>query len=243
MIPKSQLISIKLKTIVIFLIAFGSISCNLINSKTPETDPSIVLTQVAINVSTQLTLTAASNHQSITPVVSQIIPTSTTEILATLTPPSITSSDALASPEVIEGTMSLDPQVTPSLTVTSQPVECVYRANLEYTNTNDLDKYPLKKEFSKVWRLKNTGTCDWSINYEFFYVRGDLIGAKITSPLTKVTVPPNGYADVKINFKTPNKPGFYTGYWMIRGDGHVFGVGSKGNQLLWITIEAYQKKP
>jgi hypothetical protein len=239
-----------IRTIVIFflLIMLVSIACNLPNYKLPDTDPGKVLTQVAINVVTNLTMTAAAAAPQ--PTSNQPPPTWTLidneNPNETPFPPSATGiipTGLSTNLSVTDATRSLGPEAILSLTPSSFPVTCIYRANLEYTNTSDGDLYTLNKEFTKVWRLKNTGSCDWTISYEFFFVRGDLLGAKVASPLAKDVVPPNGYADVKIKMKAPNKPGIYTGYWMIRGDGHVFGIGPKGNDPLWIKIEAYKKKP
>ena len=51
-----------IRTIGIFflLILLVSIACNLPNYELPDTDPGKVLTQVAINVETNLTMTAAA---------------------------------------------------------------------------------------------------------------------------------------------------------------------------------------
>ena len=239
-----------IRTIMIFfpLILLVSIACNLPNYNLPDADASKVLTQVAINVATNLTMTAAA----VAPQPTSIQPPPTWTLIdnenpnETPFPPSATGIipvELPTNPAVTDATRSLGPEAILSLTPSSFPVTCMYRANLEYTNTSDGDLYTLKKEFTKVWRIKNTGSCDWTISYEFFFVRGDLLGANIAYPLTKVVVHPNGYADVKIKMKAPNKPGIYTGYWMIRGDGHVFGIGPKGTDPLWIKIEAYKKKP
>lgn len=227
------------------LIIFVSIACNLPNYTLTEADAGKVLTQVAINVATNLTMTAAVVAPQ--PTSNQPPPTWTLidneNPNETPLPPSAIPPELSTNPAGTAATKSLGPEAILSLTPSSFPEACIYRANLEYTNTSDGDLYTLNKEFTKVWRLKNTGTCDWSISYEFFFVKGDLLGAKYAYPLTKVVVPPNGYADVKIKMKAPRKPGIYTGYWMIRGDGHIFGIGPKGNELLWIKIEAYKKKP
>lgn len=242
------LIIIRSIAVFFLLIMLVSIACNLPNYNLPEADASKVLTQVAINVSTNLTMTAAA----VAPQSTSIQPPPTWTLInneksnETPLPPSSTGviqTVTTLNPSVTDATRSLGPEAIFSVTPSSFPEACIYRANLEYTNTSDGDLYTINKEFTKVWRLKNTGTCDWTISYEFFFVRGDLLGAKIAYPLTKIVIHPNGYADIKITMKAPHKPGIYIGYWMIRGDGHVFGIGPKGTDPLWIKIEAYKKKP
>ena len=80
--------------------------------------------------------------------------------------------------------------------------------------------------FTKIWRVKNTGTCTWNTSYTLVYVSGE----KFSAP-NSVTVPgnvgPGQSVDIPVNLTAPNNPGNYTGYWRLRNaSGVLFGVGN-----------------
>ncbi|MBW8009935.1 MAG: hypothetical protein FVQ83_01660 [Chloroflexi bacterium] len=115
-----------------------------------------------------------------------------------------------------------------------------YRANLEYETIPDGTRIARERNFVKVWRLKNTGTCTWTPAFDLFFVDGSLLNASSVVQLTAIDVPPNGYVDATVDMQSPLQTGTYTGYWMLRSpDGVVFGVSITGTAWLWVEIVSF----
>ncbi len=89
--------------------------------------------------------------------------------------------------------------------------------------------------FTKIWRIKNTGTCYWGTSWQWVYVSGDLMGGatyyNFPSPAA-----PGDTVDVPVVFTAPAAGGTYRGYWKIKSPwGMVFGDSESGNAF-WVDI-------
>lgn len=75
----------------------------------------------------------------------------------------------------------------------------------------------------KVWRLRNTGTCEWGAGYRWVYVSGERMGSpdSVAVPATA----PGQEADLRVVFTAPGIPGTYTSRWQMQApDGTGFGT-------------------
>jgi hypothetical protein len=76
--------------------------------------------------------------------------------------------------------------------------------------------------FVKTWRIRNSGTCDWTAGFRFVFVGGDQMGGEV-----QVAVPPTAAgstADLSVNLTAPAAPGTYRGNWRMQSDtGLAFG--------------------
>lgn len=87
--------------------------------------------------------------------------------------------------------------------------------------------------FVKTWRVRNSGTCDWSAGYELVFVSGAQMGgpAAVALPAT----PAGGETNVSVNLTAPSAYGTQKGTWRMRADdGTMFGV----NLSVLITVPA-----
>jgi hypothetical protein len=89
--------------------------------------------------------------------------------------------------------------------------------------------------FTKIWRIKNTGTCYWDSSWQWIYISGDLMGGayyyNFPSPAA-----PGDTVDVPVVFTAPADGGDYRGYWKIKSPwGQVFGDEDSGNAF-WVDI-------
>lgn len=90
--------------------------------------------------------------------------------------------------------------------------------------------------FTKIWRIRNTGTCSWNSSYSLVFVSGEKLGGP-----NAVSVPgnvgPGQTVDIPVNLTAPNKTGDYIGYWRLRNaSGVLFGVGSSGDANIYVDI-------
>lgn len=80
--------------------------------------------------------------------------------------------------------------------------------------------------FTKVWQIKNDGTCTWDANWQLVFYGGDQLGGLSVYNLPQ-PAQPGQTLDIPIILKAPTETGTYTGEWMIKSPwGQAFGVGS-----------------
>lgn len=92
-------------------------------------------------------------------------------------------------------------------------------------------------EFTKVWRLANLGTCDWSTDYAVVFFSGDDLGGVREQPFLS-SVASGSTAEFAVDMTAPAAPGIYSGYWMLRNtEGELFGIGPNGNSPFWVRIQ------
>jgi ABC-type amino acid transport substrate-binding protein/heat shock protein HslJ len=80
--------------------------------------------------------------------------------------------------------------------------------------------------FTKVWRVKNTGTCTWDCSYQLVYVSGSSPEAQMGGQPTSVLsyVPPGAEYDVGVDLVAPQQPGTYQAWWRMQNRyGVLFG--------------------
>jgi hypothetical protein len=80
------------------------------------------------------------------------------------------------------------------------------------------------KNFTKTWKVQNTGTCNWMYQYSFMLLSGDSYGEDKVIKIQKlVTV--NDWTELSVSMTAPKKPGTYTNYWRLADlNGNMFGA-------------------
>jgi hypothetical protein len=90
--------------------------------------------------------------------------------------------------------------------------------------------------FTKVWRLKNNGTCIWTKNYHVVLISGDLMGGQ-NNMLLPTEVAPGQTVDIVMNFTAPLLEKEYRGNWLIRNEkGQLFGTTATANRPFWVDV-------
>jgi len=93
----------------------------------------------------------------------------------------------------------------------------------------------VNSNFTKIWRLKNVGSCTWTSGYSIVFDSGNKMGGPDTQQLTNTTVAPGQTIDVSIDLKAPGSKGSYTGNWKLKDpNGVIFGL-STGP--FWVKIK------
>ncbi len=89
--------------------------------------------------------------------------------------------------------------------------------------------------FTKIWHIKNTGTCAWDASWKLVFISGDLMGAAYVFNFPQPAAP-GQIVDVPIVFTAPPQNGTYQGFWKIQSPwGTPFGVGDYDNPF-WVKI-------
>ncbi len=80
-----------------------------------------------------------------------------------------------------------------------------------------------EESYEKTWRVKNSGSCEWTSNYSVVFVKGDSLGSTGPQTLDKV-VAPGETTDITVQMTAPTQDGRYTSWWQMRDDsGHPIG--------------------
>ena len=235
-------------TILFIFILLGALACNFSIPATPS-----VVAPGLVNTWAANTLEAMRGQTTPT---FTAIPTQTPEQTGSAIPTTQTFTDASITPTfTLTSTPipSLTPQY-PSLTPspTNSPIEteslpdatatpgtsipCNSAQFIEDITIPDGFNIPVGLPFTKVWRVKNTGSCTWDTSYTMVFISGDRMNGTTTS-LPK-SVKPNETIDIPVNMITPSKKGDYRGNWMLQVGQTTFGGSSGGTRPFFIQIEA-----
>jgi hypothetical protein len=133
--------------------------------------------------------------------------------------------------------MTRTPTETPTQSLTPTPnLGCDRIGFLSDLNIPSNSVFVPGSSFTKVWRLKNIGTCTWKTTYRLVLVGGDLLGGQNLMPLPR-EVAPGETIDLTMKFKAPLVPGTYRGNWQIRNDkGEIFGKTVYANRPFSVAI-------
>lgn len=78
------------------------------------------------------------------------------------------------------------------------------------------------ESFTKIWKIKNTGTCTWDSNTTVEFVSGDDLDGESTE--IGESVAPGETIEISIDMIAPADPDEYTGYWQLaNSSGTLFG--------------------
>jgi len=77
------------------------------------------------------------------------------------------------------------------------------------------------REFTKTWKVQNTGTCDWMYQYSLVPLGEETFGGVSTKIQKRVSV--WSWSEITVDLQAPKKPGTYTGYWRLSNGQSMFG--------------------
>jgi len=163
----------------------------------PTSDPNAVMTAAANTASARLTDIAA-----LTP-----------------TPPPATPTETLTPVTPTVAATTAAPQASPtSAPVTGQDVA----AYVSDVTVADGTTFQPGAQFTKTWRIANTGTSTWTTAYKLAWVDGNQMGGP-ASVAVPSQVAPGQNVDISVNLTAPATAGKYTGYWkMMNANGALF---------------------
>jgi hypothetical protein len=74
------------------------------------------------------------------------------------------------------------------------------------------------KDFEKVWRIQNTGTCTWDDGYSFVYMGGSLDGYNLYFKTEEKFVKPGATVDLGVDLTASLTPNTYQECWSMMND-------------------------
>jgi len=162
-----------------------------------------------------------------------------TQTMLALTLNAPTQTPIPPTPIVVQVTSTPMPIVTPFPAAT-QVTYCDWASFVKDITIPDSTVLAPGETFTKIWRLKNRGTCTWTSDYMLVFSSGSQMGGKavVTFP---GNIAPGQTVDVSVLLTAPSAPGSYSGYWMLRNSaGALFGTGDKANIPFYVDIQVKQ---
>lgn len=203
--------------IALTVLGLAALACNLPQATPAITDqPLVAFTAAAQTVAAQLTQSASQM---------QATPTNTQSVVP---PPTNTN---------------IPPTIVPLPTNTNQPTptqECDKAQFITDVTIEDGTILAPGTAFTKIWRLKNIGTCTWA-GYSLVFDTGNAMSGAASSPIP--TTSPGATVDISIDLVAPATPGNYRGYWRIRSASGVLLPVINGYQLKSFYVDIKVQAP
>lgn len=201
------------------LAALILVGCNMPTKSTSTAEPNAAGTQAAQTL--QVLMTQVAGAATVTPGAGA--PTSTPQ------------------PQAPTATI-VPPTATQALTSTPVPVACDAARFVTDVTIPDGTSIVAGAKFTKIWRLKNVGTCTWTTSYSLVFTSGNAMGSP-ASVAMPTNVAPNQTIDVSIELVAPNTTGDYRGNWLLRNaSGQSFGLGGN-NETFYADIKVVSAPP
>lgn len=173
--------------------------------------------------------------------------------IQTVEPPVSSDFDGSPSPpmptEIVQTTLPVEPppsesptpppvQPGPSVDPTRPPAaaDCLNQgAFVADVNTPDGAILRPGTKFTKIWRVANTGTCDWDESYALVFFGGDIMNGPLTQSMPSIRAGEMG--DISIDLTAPVRGGEQAGFYMFQNPaGERFGLGVPSVDTIWVKI-------
>ncbi|MDY0125583.1 MAG: NBR1-Ig-like domain-containing protein [Anaerolineaceae bacterium] len=132
---------------------------------------------------------------------------------------------------------AVPPTATP-IPPTPTPRPCLQITYISDLSIPDGTKLNAGTAFTKIWRLQNSGSCNWDSGFDIVFTKGNQLGANAVYDIP-YAVPSGQYVDISINMVAPSVNGKYSSEWMLKSsNGVVFGTGSDSKGPFWVRMES-----
>jgi len=112
---------------------------------------------------------------------------------------------------------------TPPTLATPTAEKCTQSTFVTDVTIPDGTKMTPNEQFTKTWRVQNSGACPWTTDFSLVFLSGEEMGG--SSIAIPNVVQPGQSVDISVDMTAPAKAGNLTGVWMLRDDkGQEFGV-------------------
>lgn len=136
---------------------------------------------------------------------------------------------------VVQPTPTPAPQPTP-VPVPGVEGKCPDAKFVSDVTVPDNTQFDKNKEFTKTWRIRNSGSCDWPAGTLAAYASGEKMSAPDTVQIGAVKM--GETADITVKLKSPDKDGNFAATWRLMDDkGELFG------EMMTVVIVAGQPQP
>lgn len=125
--------------------------------------------------------------------------------------------------------------ILPTFTPSATAMPCNMATFVQDVTISDGSVITAGSSFTKTWRLRNTGACTWTTQYDIVFSGGDSMSAPAVIDMPG-NVAPGQVIDISVNMVAPSTETKYRGEWKLRdGAGAIFGLG-KTNAPFYVEI-------
>jgi hypothetical protein len=185
-----------------------------------------------------------------------LTPSVRTPTLTFPTDPPGTLEGSLQSTPTLEE-MSLQRTSAPSVTETLIQEDCFQAVFIQDVTVADGTAFGPEQIFLKVWRLQNSGTCEWPLDLEFVFLAGNLMGGQSILPTffypeglpLIASLGERNWADARVNrvlpgesidipllLQAPLESGEYFSLWALRSP-------ELGDELIQVYVQIQVEGP
>lgn len=156
----------------------------------------------------------------------------------------LTSTPTPTATPTLVATISATPTQVSTFTPTpTQITPCDRAAFVADVSVPDGTSFSPDIQFTKIWRIRNAGTCTWTNGYSLVFSRGEQMSGPVSVNLPS-TVAPGQTVDIAVGLAAPALPGSYRGEWILRNaSGTSFGTGANGTGSIWVAITVASAGP
>lgn len=208
--------------ILLLLMGFLIISCTGQNPSEPTPDVNAILTAGVGTFAAAIfqTQTAIVPSATATPTTTQT-PTATVATPIPLLSPTASATQLVFVAPLVTFT-AITTGTPPTANPTTLASGCNNLALLRDETVPAGTVFKPEEGFTKVWKVANTGTCNWVFLYHLVFVSGDSMGGE-PQRLGKI-IEPGKWTQLSLNMQAPKNPGKYTGSWRFADQsGTAFG--------------------
>ncbi|MCI0549408.1 MAG: hypothetical protein L0287_00480 [Anaerolineae bacterium] len=208
--------------ILLLLMGFLIISCTGQNPSDPTPDVNAILTAGVGTFAAAIfqTQTAMVPPATATPTATQT-PTATVATPIPLSSPTASATQLIFVAPLVTFTAIIT-GTPPTANPTTLASGCNNLALIRDETVPAGTVFKPEEGFTKVWKVANTGSCNWVYFYHLVFVSGDSMGGE-PQRLGKV-IEPGKWTQLSLNMQAPKNPGKYNGYWRFADQsGTAFG--------------------
>lgn len=90
--------------------------------------------------------------------------------------------------------------------------------------------------FTKIWKVRNIGTCTWTEHYKLVFTFGDRLNGLSPKPIGQIVLP-GQTTELSIDLVAPKNPNVYQGNWVLEDEqGFQFATGHSVDDCFWVSI-------
>lgn len=220
------------RSILLLSIALSALACRIPSRSVVTEEPGAIYTEAAATVQAMITELAGKTAVALMTEMAQPIVATPTPIFPT---PEIATFTPLPSPTPIPP-IATSPAPPPPPTAVPPSAPCDLAQFIGDMTIADGTILPAESSFTKIWRVKNIGTCAWTKNYTLRFVDGTDMGVKKVYPFDG-RVSPGEVVDITVELTAPSKAGDYRSFFMLANENEkLFGVGARGKAALSVKI-------
>jgi uncharacterized protein YkwD len=243
-------ITILLFVLVWLVLSYGCDSSSPTPVSTTPISPPSATSEQSIASATPTAVVQSSIAPTTSPTLGETVqtskePTETPLPTATSTPSPATNIPTAAESLEVQNTepaATETPVVTETPAATPQQVDCIDQVTfLADVTIPDGTFFDPGEPFTKVWQVRNTGTCEWDTGYALVFSEGDIMNGALTNPVPLAS--PGDTNEVSLELVAPARTGQQDGFWQFQNAaGERFGSSS---DLLWVQIivKSFQSNP